>query len=50
MTATQKQVLRFWNDQRIGAVPFEGKWIWPHDIRKDADLADRYWATIEAGR
>jgi hypothetical protein len=47
MTIHQREVLDWFYQNHIGATLFEGKWMWPTDIRNDKNLADRFWQEID---
>jgi hypothetical protein len=35
------------DQSRSWRIEQKGAWIWPEDIRRDADLADRFWEKID---
>lgn len=48
-TAEQKQVLKYMNDNNIGAVAFNGKYRFPQEFRDDAKLAADFAAFLNQG-
>lgn len=49
LTPAQKSVLTWMRRERLGAVLFEGAYVWPAEIRRDPDLADRFLARCTGG-
>jgi hypothetical protein len=47
MTNYQRDALDWFSQNTIGATQFEGRWVWSEDIRRDADLANRFWQKID---
>lgn len=50
MTRYQIWVVRWMRDQRQSAVRFGNQWIWPQDVRRDAELAERIYQFTQAPR
>jgi len=50
MTRFQKWVLRWMRDEQHGAFRFRNRWIWPQDVRQDAELAELIYQFTHAPR
>lgn len=47
LTDKQRNALAWFEQNHIGAILFENRWLCPTDIRTDEALADRFWQKID---
>ena len=47
MTNHQRDCLDWFEQNRLNTTRFDGRWIWREDIRRDTELADRFWQKID---
>ena len=50
MTRYQTWILRWMRNEQHGAFRFRDRWIWPQDVRRDAELAERIYQFTLAPR
>jgi hypothetical protein len=42
LTTAQRVVLAYYDVHRVGAMKFEGRWLWRAEVRENPDIAVRF--------